>query len=299
MPVAIFDMDGVLYRGNIVMPYAKEALARLRAAGWQVFFATNNSTATRADYVTRLSTLGLGGDLEHVVTSGYATAHYLERLDPKPKDVLVIGADGLRAEIRAVGIAVRDADALPGIHPPREAAADGVDPGAMRRYLTSLDLPPPPDTVVVGLDLHLTYAKVAEAQRAILAGARFICSNRDRAYPVEGRLLPGAGTIVAAIEVATGEKAICVGKPEPFLFEEALRRAARDGSAGAAKPFIVVGDSTDYDVVAAHRVGATGVLILTGLDEEEALKSASGEATPDHVIHSLDQLFTLPELARV
>ena len=298
MPVAIFDMDGVLYRGNIVMPYAKEALGRLRAAGWQVFFATNNSTATRADYVTRLSTLGLGGDLEHVVTSAYATAHYLERLEPKPKDVLVIGADGLRAEIRAVGIAVRDADALPGIHPPRDAAADGVDPGAMRRYLTSLDLPPPPDTVVVGLDLHLTYAKVAEAQRAILAGARFICSNRDRAYPVEGRLLPGAGTSVAAIEVATGEKAICVGKPEPFLFEEALRRAARDGSGGVAKPVVVVGDSTDYDMVAAHRVGATGVLILTGLDKEAALGSANGEASPDHVIHSLDELFTLPELAR-
>jgi phosphoglycolate/pyridoxal phosphate phosphatase family enzyme len=298
MPVAIFDMDGVLYRGNIVMPYAKEALTRLRAADWQVFFATNNSTATRADYVTRLSTLGLGGDLEHVVTSAHATAHYLERLVPKPRDVLVIGADGLRAEIRAVGITVRDADALPGNHPPRDAAADGVDPSAMRRYLTSLDLPPPPDTVVIGLDLHLTYAKVAEAQRAILAGARFICSNRDRAYPVEGRLLPGAGTIVAAIEVATGQKAICVGKPEPFLFEEALRRAARDGSSAAANPYVVVGDSTDYDMVAAHRVGATGVLILTGLDEEAALKNASGEAAPDHVIHSLEQLFTLPELAR-
>src|SRR5438552_3270971 len=83
------------------------------------------------------------------------------------------------------------------------------------------------DTVVVGLDLHLTYAKVAEAQRAILAGARFVCSNRDRAYPVEGRLLPGAGTIVAAIEVATGQKALCIGKPEPFLFEEAIRRAGK------------------------------------------------------------------------
>ncbi len=77
------------------MPYAKETLERLRSAGWQVFFATNNSTATRDEYVTRLKTLGLGGDLEHVVTSAYATAHYLERLQPKPKDVLVIGADGL------------------------------------------------------------------------------------------------------------------------------------------------------------------------------------------------------------
>jgi 4-nitrophenyl phosphatase len=291
MPIAIFDMDGVLYRGAEVLPYAREALERLRRAKWDVFFATNNSTATRLDYSRRLEQLGLGGDLDHIVTSGYATAHYLERRTPKPKDVLVIGADGLREEIRAVGIGVRDADTLPGCHPPQEAAADGVDPGAMRRYLVSLDLPSVPDAVVVGLDLHLTYAKIAEAQRAILAGAEFICSNRDRAYPVEGRLLPGAGTIVAAIEVATGAKALCIGKPEPFLFQEAIRRAGKDGH----DRVVVVGDSTDYDMVAAHRVGATGVLITTGLTEKDALETASGEAVPDRVIHSLEELFDLPE----
>ena len=292
MPIAIFDMDGVLYRGAQVMPHAREALDRLRGAGWDVFFATNNSTATRLDYERHLLELGLGGDVDHIVTSGYATAHYLERRRPKPTDVLVIGADGLREEIRAVGIGVRDADALPGLHPPPEAAADGVDPGAMRRYLVSLDLPLPPDTVVVGLDLHLTYAKIAEAQRAILAGADFVCSNRDRAYPVEGRLLPGAGTIVAAIEVATGAKALCIGKPEPFLFEEAIRRAGRqDGRV------VVVGDSTDYDMVAAHRVRATGVLITTGLTEKGALDKASGDAVPDRVIGSLEELFRLPEFA--
>ena len=294
MPIVIFDMDGVLYRGAQVLPYARETLDRLRRASWDVFFATNNSTATRLDYLGRLQQLGLGGDLDHIVTSGYATAHYLERRRPKPNDVLVIGADGLREEIRAVGIAVRDADSLPGLHPPPEAAADGVDPGAMRRYLVSLDLPPAPDAVVVGLDLHLTYPKIAEAQRAILAGAEFVCTNRDRAYPVEGRLLPGAGTIVAAIEVATGAKAVCVGKPEPFLFQEAIRRAGRRE---ARERVVVVGDSTDYDMVAAHRVGAAGVLITTGLTERNALDTASGEAVPDRVIHSLEELFGLPEFA--
>src|SRR5437867_11279479 len=294
MSIAIFDMDGVLYRGSQVLPYAKEALDRLRRAGWDVFFATNNSTATRLDYLGLLQQLGLGGDLDHIVTSGYATAHYLERRRPKPKDVLVIGADGLRQEIRAVGIAVRDADELPGSHPPPEAAADGVDPGAMRRYLVSLDLPPAPDAVVVGLDLHLTYAKIAEAQRAILAGADFVCSNRDRAYPVEGRLLPGAGTIVASIEVATGRKALCIGKPEPFLFAEAIRRAGKQDDR-----VVVVGDSTDYDMVAAHRVGAVGVLITTGLTEKEALEKAAGDAVPDRVVRTLEDLFALPEFAGV
>jgi 4-nitrophenyl phosphatase len=294
MPVAIFDMDGVLYRGNVVMPYARETLARLRAAGWQVFFATNNSTASRAEYVERLDRLGLGGDLEHVVTSAYATAHYLERLTPKPKDVFVVGANGLRDEIRAVGIGVRRPEDLPGAHPPPEAAADGVNAGAMREYLTHLELPPPADTVVVGLDLHLTYAKLAEAQRALLAGARFVATNKDRAYPVEGRLLPGAGGIVKALEVASGREALCIGKPEPFLFEEAIRRAG-----DAAGPVVVVGDATEYDIVAAHRVGAIGVLITTGLTDRAAVAGASGEAVPDHVIGSLDELFRLPELAGV
>ena len=289
MPVAIFDMDGVLYRGSQVLPYARETLGRLRKAGWHVYFATNNSTATRAQYVERLRTLDLGGDEEHVVTSAYATAHYLERLDPQPRDILVFGANGLRNEIRAVGLPVREPGDVPGIDPPPEASADGVDPAAMRRYLETIPLPAPPDTVVVGLDLHLTYAKLAEAQRAVLAGARFIASNKDRAYPVEGRFLPGAGSIVTAIEVATGRKALCIGKPEPFLFEEAIRRAGPD-----AGQVVVVGDSTDYDIVAAHRVGALGVLILTGLTEPGAVEQASGEAKPDHVIHSLEELFALP-----
>jgi phosphoglycolate/pyridoxal phosphate phosphatase family enzyme len=292
--VAIFDMDGVLYRGNIVMPYAREALDRLRRAGWQVFFGTNNSTASRADYVKRLTRLGLGGDEDHVVTSAYATAHYLERLDPKPTDVFVVGADGLRNEIRAVGIGVRSADQLPGGDPPPDAEVDGVDPGAMREYLTHLDLPPLPDTVVVGLDLHLTYARLAEAQRAILGGARFVASNKDRAYPVEGRLLPGAGSIVQALEVATGQRALCIGKPEPFLFQEALRRAG----AGSG-PVVVVGDAPEYDIVAAHKVGAVGVLVTTGLTERSAVAAATGDAVPDHVIGSLDELFRVPELASV
>ena len=294
MPVAIFDMDGVLYRGATVLPYAREALARLRGAGWQVFFATNNSSASREDYVRRLTAMALGGDAEHVITSAYATAHYLERLAPTPADVQVVGADGLREEIRAVGIPVRSRADLPGLHPPPDAALEGkANASAMRAYLVGLDLPGTPDTVVVGLDLHLTYAALAEALRGLLAGARFIASNKDRAYPVEGRLLPGAGSIVRALEVASEREAVCIGKPEPWLFAEAIRRAGPD----AGGPVVVIGDAPEYDIVAAHRVGATGVLITTGLTESEAVTRATGDAVPDHVIDSLDQLFTLPELA--
>ncbi len=49
--------------------------------------------------------------------------------------------------------------------------------------------------------------------------------------------------------------------------------------------------------MAAHRVGATGVLITTGLTEKDAREKPSGDAVPDRVIGSLDELFTLPEFA--
>ena len=61
----------------------------------------------------------------------------------------------------------------------------------------------------------------------------------------------------------------------------------------------MIGDSTDYDMVAAHRVGAVGVLILTGLTEESAVEHARGEAVPDRVVRSLRELFDLPEFAGV
>src|SRR5207249_4662021 len=89
---------------HLLRVLAREPLDRLRRAGWGVYFATNNSTATRDDYLRRLADLGLGGERDQIVTSAYATAHYLERREPRPNDVFVVGADGLREEIRAVGI---------------------------------------------------------------------------------------------------------------------------------------------------------------------------------------------------
>jgi len=52
-----------------------------------------------------------------------------------------------------------------------------------------------------------------------------------------------------------------------------------------------------YDIVAAHKVGAIGVLITTGLTETSAVAAATGDAVPDHVIGSLAELFKIPQLA--
>ncbi len=267
--VVIFDLDGVLYRGDQPLPGAVETVERLRRSGRRVIYATNNSTRTREEYVRRLRGFGLPADLDDVVTSAYATARYLQDQGLRPKDALVIGADGFRAELRAAGV-------LAGEHAVRPFAEAGGSAA---------------DMVLVGLDQSFTYDKLAEAQRALLAGAPFIAANKDLTYPVEGRLLPGAGTVVAAIEAATGRTAVCVGKPEPYMFQEALRRTGASGSEA-----VVVGDSVRTDVLAAHRVGALGVLILTGVTTEASLSPTDG-VVPDYVVDSLDALLRLPALA--
>lgn len=268
--LVIFDLDGVLYRGERPMPGAIETVARLRSSGRRVVYATNNSTRTRLDYVRRLRAFGLPCELEDVVTSGYATGRYMQQRGLRAERALVLGADGLRIELRDAGV-------LDGEHP-------------VRPYLHASDVPPA-DMVIVGLDTSFSYDALAEAQRALLAGAPFIAANKDLRYPVEDRLLPGAGAIVAALEAATARIAVCVGKPEPFMFQEALERT---GIAGGEA--MVVGDSLETDVLAAHRIGATGVLILTGVTTEESLAAPDG-VIADHVIHRLEDLFELPEMA--
>lgn len=268
--VVIFDLDGVLYRGEQPLPGAVETVERLRRSGRRVLYATNNSTRTREEYVRRLRGFDFPCELDDVITSAYATARYLEQRKLRPKDALVIGADGFRAELRAARVLDGEHRLRPFGEAPRE---------------------PPADMVLVGLDQSFTYDKLAEAQRALLAGAPFIAANKDLRYPVEGRLLPGAGTIVAALEAGTGRTAVCVGKPEPFMFEEALLRAGVSGAEA-----LVVGDSVQTDVLAAHRVGALGVLILTGVTTD-ASPAADGGTVPDHVIDRLEALLELPPLA--
>jgi 4-nitrophenyl phosphatase len=267
--LVIFDLDGVLYRGERPMPGAVETVMRLRASGRRVVYATNNSTRTREDYVRHLRAFGLPCDLDDVVTSGHATARYMQNRKLHAERALILGADGLRTELRQAGV-------VSGEYPvrPYRESPDGA----------------PADMVIVGLDTSFSYDSLAEAHRALLAGAPFIAANKDLRYPVEDRLLPGAGAIVAALEAATGRIAVCVGKPEPFMFQEALQRTGVPGNEA-----MVVGDSLETDVLAAHRIGARGVLILTGVTTEDSLAATDG-VIADHVIDRLEALFALPGL---
>lgn len=262
MPLLLLvDLDGVVYRGADPVPGVAAALRARADAGDDVVYVTNNSMHYRTDYVTRLSEMGAPVAPDRIVSAPRATALYLRERHPEVRRVLAVGASGLDRELRDVGLEVVNA----GVAAERMAkeGIDGVG-GAGR-----------PDAVVAGVDPQLTYMRIAAAADCIRAGARFVATNRDPVYPTERWLRPGAGAVVAAIEVASGVTPVTIGKPEPLLMEEAARAVGRD-----PREAIVIGDGLVTDLAAANAVGARTILMLTGVTTGAALEALPSSDQP-------------------
>jgi 4-nitrophenyl phosphatase len=275
-------MDGVLYRGEEALPGARELIAFLRERGIGIRFVTNNSTLHRRDYVRKLAGMGIKAALEEIVTSGSAAADYLARhYLPRGKGrVLVVGEGGLRTELRERGLTLVSSAPAPrrfGSAQRGEPAEPQARDGEHRRTT---------DVVVVGMDTHITYAKLAAASTAILQGAKFIATNPDVRFPTEQGLQPGAGSIVAAVAAAAGAQPKMIGKPETTMFAQAVRSARVPPSKA-----VVVGDGLETDVPAARKLGAKCVLVLTGVTTRRQLRRA--RLAPDLVCEDLRELLRM------
>ena len=268
----LVDLDGVVYRGDDPVPGVAALLMARANQGDDVVYVTNNSMHYRADYVTRLTELGAPVAPDRIVSAPRATALYLQERHPEVRRVLAVGAGGLDRELRDVGLEVVNA----GFAAERmgKEGIDGVSAAGR------------PDAVVAGVDPQLTYLRIAAAADNVRAGALFIATNRDPVYPVEvGRLRPGAGSVVAAIEVASGVTPVTIGKPEPLLMEEAAHAVGRD-----PKEAIVIGDGIVTDLAAARAVGARCILMLTGVTTGAALEALPSAERPTEVASNADEL---------
>jgi len=261
----LVDLDGVVYRGSAPVPGVAEVLTARVAAGDDVVYVTNNSMWYRADYIGRLSSMGAPVSLDRIVSSARATALYLAGLDPRPRLTLVVGGAGLIHELRDV-----DLEVLPSADAAAHYAANDRDvAGAVAGV----------DTVVVGLDLELSYGKLAVAGQAIRSGARFVATNRDPIYPMErGLLLPGAGSMVAAIAATAGVEPVSIGKPAPLLLEIAARSTGHSPAEA-----VMIGDSLITDMPAARAVGARSILMLTGISGSSQAEGLAPADRPTEV----------------
>ena len=258
--LVIFDLDGVVYRGRQPVQGASALTTAIRRADVLVRFATNNSMATRATYVDRLSEMGIETEIEEIVTSTSATIDHLRAHLPEVRTLLAVGAQGMLDELRGAGFEATAA---------ADAAGIGYDGGP---------LPVAYDAVIAGLDRDFDYRRLAVATSALRAGARFIATNADLLYPTHAGFVPGAGSMIAALRAASGVEPLVIGKPQPGIFRAILERA---GVAPAEA--LAIGDNPDSDVVAAHRTGIGSILVLTGIADEATVATLSGERSPDHV----------------
>jgi 4-nitrophenyl phosphatase len=274
--LVIFDLDGVVYRGNEPIPGARELVGWLHAKRVAVRFATNNSMVTRAGYVERLGAMGIPTSEEEIVTSTSATVEHLRRHAPEIRSVLAIGADGMRQELADAGLDVVMADAVASGHP-------------------GGSLPHGFDAVIVGLDPSVDYARLSAAMSAVAAGARLIATNADARYPTPAGFLPGAGSIVAALATATATTPDVIGKPAPAMFSATI-----EASNVPASETVVVGDNPDADIVGAHRAGCAAILVLTGVADGPAAAALEGERRPEAVAEDPDGVRALlaPRVSR-
>lgn len=268
--LVIFDLDGVIYRGQQPVPGAAALVSALRRQGLLIRFATNNSMVTRGMYVARLREMGIATELEEIVTSTSATIDHMRAHLPDRRNVLAVGAPGMLEELRAAGFAATGAG----------DAADATYDGG------PLDVPY--DVVIAGLDPSFDFRRLATATTAIRSGARFIATNADLRYPTPAGFLPGAGAIVAALRAASGVEPLVIGKPEPGIFQAILERAGV-----APGEAVAIGDNPDADMVAAHRSGIRSILVLTGVADAAMAATLAGERQPHHVAADPAQVASL------
>lgn len=244
------DLDGVLYRGDRPVEGAAAAVGRLRDRGVELLFCTNNSHYTVDQYVSKLARMDVAAAADEILTSAVVTAEVLAARGLAGKRALVVGGDGIVEALSTEGIEI-------------------VRGGA-------------PEVVVVGWDPSFTYDAMRAAADAVRGGATLVATNADATFPAPDGLWPGAGSILASIERASGHRAEVMGKPNRPMMDVAARRLA-----GATR-VAVVGDRPDSDLAGGAARGWTTILVLTGVTGPDDVTTV--EPRPDYVVESIAAL---------
>ncbi len=246
----LLDLDGTVFRGHELTEGAAESLDK---APSHKLFTTNNASRSAEEVATHLRDLGLTATADGVVTSAQSAAHLLAAQLPAKSRVLVVGTESLADEIAAVGLR------------------------PVRLWQDK------PDAVVQGHSTETGWANLAEAALAIRAGALWVAANVDPTLPTERGLLPGNGSMVAALKTATDEEPHVAGKPSPRLMTDALAR-------GDFHAPLVVGDRLDTDIAGANTAGIPSLMVLTGANSaRDAVYAARGQR-PTYIGYDLRSL---------
>ena len=245
----LIDMDGVIYGGDVMIPGADEFVARLLNENIPFTFMTNNSQRTPLEVVRKLKKLGIEISEKHVYTSAMATGKFIASQRPNGS-AYVLGEGGLLTSLHDNGLTLVETD---------------------------------PDFVVLGEGRNFTLEMVQKAVDMILAGAKFITTNRDPSPKKKGWNNLGIAATTAMIEEATGTKAFVVGKPGPVMM-----RSARKFIGLETADTVVIGDTMATDIRGGVQMGYKTILVLSGVSTRSDLSHYAFKA--DMIVESVKDI---------
>ncbi len=241
----ISDLDGVTYCGEKPIESAVKSFRLWSDIGVPYAFVTNNSTKSAEEFSIKLNSMGIPTNPKRIITSSSVAAQRLNTILKPQSRVMVIGEEALINAVAEYNYTI---------------ANENVE------------------AVIVGLDRSFSHEKLTKAQTALLNGAHFIGTNPDPMLPKDGGFEPGAGSILKAIEIASGVKPIIVGKPKPDLVEMALSVLETE-----RESTFMLGDQIMTDIMAGYETGLQTIRVRTGVIEK-----GPTPIKPDFDIESLE-----------
>ncbi|XP_014256456.1 glycerol-3-phosphate phosphatase-like isoform X1 [Cimex lectularius] len=271
------DCDGVLWLGSEVINKAPEVIKGFKEMGKRVFYLTNNSMKTPDSLSIKFQGMGFEAKKDEVLCTAMLTAQYL-KMKGFNKTVYLLSSTAVKEAIEAVGISTIG-------HGPDIMPADIIE------MKESVDIDPNVGAVVVGYDLHFSYLKLVKAAAYLSSpDVEFIATNMDPQFPIAGgRLIPGAGSFVTAVEMASGRSATVVGKPSTFAFEYVQKAFNMN-----PKRCLMIGDRCSTDIAFGKKTGMQTLLVLTGVQTMEHVlqfeKNKELDLVPDYYTSTIADL---------
>jgi 4-nitrophenyl phosphatase len=261
----IFDMDGVIYKGTEPIQYVAESINKYYCLNKKVVFFTNNSALTQKAYAKKLLSMNISCQLEQIFTSSMISSNALAKLYSGKSTVFVVGEEGLTEALVENGFTILN------------------DTYSIDEIIQNTEVKC--DFVIAGLDRTLTYNKIAAATLLINRGAEFYATNEDSSLPDENGFLPGAGSIISAITVASGRKPLkTFGKPSPDGILQILNYYKI-----LSEKAIMIGDRLETDILCAKNAGINSALVLTGVTDEKDICNIPRNLFPDIIINNLSK----------